>query len=422
MSSTYGQLKAGSLVLYDQTIEVTDLSLGDLQLQGFDTSITDRPRFTESECRFHFQHGIDKQDAKLQELVSGTATSTIHDSAYVAMVVAGGSDRVVRQSYEYISCIPGSTHYAVFDGVLSTSVSPSSDITTRFGLFDDKDDKTVDSGGNGVFVQYSGGVFSLGVRSSTQGSEQTDTIVTQANFNMDVLDGTGLQNILFDANKSHTFLIEFLSSVCVRFGLLDKGTPVYIHKFIFTGVVPAFKSQALPMRFEIENTAANGTDSDEARLFSGSVYSEHPKVCDNRVSSYNTGLTATSITGTRTPIMSLRLKSLYCRSVLTLKSFTVFTNGPTLLEVYFKSTLSECIWNTTDTNSIAEVTSSVASCTDGRKVQSAYVSSGCSTITLDPHVMDTITTDIAGQSFIISLCGTKLTSDLMIYCSVEWYE
>ncbi len=83
----------------------------------------DRLRISEPTTLFEVHHVIGKNEKLIDELTSGSGTST-HNStnSYVEMALSSsGVGRVVRQSHEYIPYQPGKSRLMIFTGVLETS-------------------------------------------------------------------------------------------------------------------------------------------------------------------------------------------------------------------------------------------------------------------------------------------------------------
>ena len=133
-----------------------------------------------------------------------------------------------------------------------------SGIITRMGLFDDN---------NGIFLQRSNNTISLVVRSNVSGSPSDSNYATQANWNIDKMDGTGLSGLTLDFSKSQilTFDFEWLGVGCVRVGFVVDGNVFYCHQFNhannITGVY--MSTPNLPLRYQIENTGSGIASSIE---------------------------------------------------------------------------------------------------------------------------------------------------------------
>jgi hypothetical protein len=132
---------------------------------------------------------------------------------------------------------------------------------------------------NGMFFRLDDTVLQIVVRTSTSGSA-TETVVNQADWNGNKLDGSGANDFLIDLTKVNLFWIDFqwLGSGKIRFGIYDDaGTRTVLHTFnnANINVVPYMQSGTLPLRFENINTAGTISVS-ELKWICASVKTEGP--------------------------------------------------------------------------------------------------------------------------------------------------
>ena len=146
----------------------------------------DRLRVSNPNTLFEIHHVFGKMGRYIDELTSGTGTSTWRSAnAYIEMkVTSSGVGKVARQSLEYIPYQPGKSRLMLFTGVLDTS-GGTSNCTSRIGCFDDTDDKSsVSATGNGLFFELtSTGIYVV------KRLNDTDTRVLQSSWNFDTFGG-----------------------------------------------------------------------------------------------------------------------------------------------------------------------------------------------------------------------------------------
>lgn len=139
---------------------------------------------------------------------------------------------------------PGKSQLVSLTGIIG---SGGSGITTEIGQLDDN---------NGLFFRVDDGIFSVVKRSYVTGSA-VDTVVTQDNFNVDKLDGTGSSGISIDLDKTQIFFFdyEWLGVGRVRMGIFNNGVPVYCHEFNHNNDLDVvyMSNPNLPLRYSIEN-------------------------------------------------------------------------------------------------------------------------------------------------------------------------
>lgn len=178
---------------------------------------------------------------------SGTGTSSSHSTALAATTMSVSATTAgtrVRQTFRRLNYEPGKSHYILCTGVLGAGASG---ITRRVGYFDEN---------NGLFFQLSGTTLSVVRRTSTSGSP-VDTTVTQSNWNIDKLDGTGASGITLDTSKTQIMLIDFewLGVGRVRFGFVIDGGIYYCHELNNANSLTTvyMSTPNLPVRYEISN-------------------------------------------------------------------------------------------------------------------------------------------------------------------------
>lgn len=243
---------------------------------------------------------IDEISLQTASNVPGTTTYETTKN-YVTMdmvkIVAGETNRIVRQSKEYINIPSGKMTVALVSGVLledtSATTLPYNDAVldakiSRIGLFDDfndfKDELTTTpiDFANGIFIEYdsSGGssplVFgataqqsdciSIVVRRQSDGSYNNETRVRQLNWNGHMANGVGNFGLDFNPSIMNTFVFRYgtLPKTILQVGLLHNGYAVLLHEFLDTDGFNSFTK--LPVRWEISETNIAGVDPSTFRM------------------------------------------------------------------------------------------------------------------------------------------------------------
>lgn len=407
-------------MLYNQTIEVADLSLGDLRFQNVDTNVTMRLRTASTcSCTFEFSHVLDKDSRLFEEKTTGSGSSSF-DSTHscVVMTVGQGGDRVVRQSYQYVHYYPGTSNLVFLGGSLTSTSPQPAGVRARLGVFDDYTDKVVDNTcGNGFFFQLQNNSLQVVRRVSSAGEPQTDVVVDQLYFSEDTLDGNGPSGVLFDPCKVHTFFIDlsWVGTGIVRMGLVGSGGLVCVHTFTCSNF-DFCKYASLPVRSEIASVYSSTQDS--MHVFGGSVWSEGPTRRQPRV--FTVGSTSANVES-RKPVTSLRLKSTANRKTVFLRKVTVLSSGLSMWEVLRAGTLTGGTWS--KSNSCVEVDVDATAYTGGDLVSCSYSGSDLPT-TLDFRCdsLSTINSNMQGESTVITVCCTPIDTAVRVFVSVEWEE
>lgn len=347
----------------------------------------------------------------------GAASYLANESTLQMSVTSSG--RVVSQSKRYTYYQPGKSLLTEITGVLDTD---GGNVRSRVGLFDDDNDKTVDSGGNGFFFQNSNGALSVVRRSYTSGT-QTDTSVAQASWNLDTLDGNGPSGITLDESKTNIFVIDlqWLGVGRCRMGVVIDGVITYCHQWLHAGILDAvyMTSANLPVRWEIESLGGAGT----MKAICATVQSEGGFDPVGSVHSVSTGTTAASVTtGAEKPLIAVRSKDAFCRTAINPIGIGIMIddNQPMLLRGYLADSVTGGSWSSASDGS--EVNSTMTSFT-GTEFFSTYISDKIRE-TSDKVVNRIFTgSTIAGAQQSILLSGIALTQNISsCYSAIDYQE
>jgi hypothetical protein len=112
------------------------------------------------------KHIYDKNPNQINEKIIGTGVSNYRSDSYIEMKVFNQNDSVIRQSKEYYIYQSGKAKSCLFTGVLNM-LTNTNGFTSRIGCFDNNLDKTVDTGGNGVFFELTDNILYVVLRYGT---------------------------------------------------------------------------------------------------------------------------------------------------------------------------------------------------------------------------------------------------------------
>lgn len=226
-----------------------DISLN-LHADAFDRLRTSSPDSLHENKAIHGLNTI-----TMSYLTSGTLSYVTWDDVASTVKLQVGTDSgayAIRQSNKYYSYQPGKSQLVAMTGVLATG---KSNLVQRIGYFDADD---------GLFLEYNNTTAYLVKRTSTTGSI-VDTPVSQSNWNLDKLDGTGPSGITMDWSKAFILIIDFqwLGVGRVRYGFDLDGHIVYAHELLHANNVtaPYMARGSLPVRYEIRNTGVTSGTS-----------------------------------------------------------------------------------------------------------------------------------------------------------------
>jgi hypothetical protein len=281
-------------------------------------------------------------DPSFDTSLTGSATSTFltNESAVSLAVTTASGDKAVRQTKRYFPYQPGKGLLVLTTFLFNEG---KSNLRQRVGYFDSN---------NGLFLQRNGTELSFTIRTYTGGSVDDTRKVVQSSWNGDPLDGSGASGITLDTTKAQIMFIDFewLGVGSVRAGFVIDGQYITAHTFDNANEVTKVYMQTatLPLRIEIENTAATASASSMKQICS-SVMSEGGY---EQTSIENVARRTTALTGIGTtfvPLVSIRLAADSLGSVVLPKQVRVLpiSNGEYEIALIRNATLTGASYNTT---------------------------------------------------------------------------
>jgi hypothetical protein len=221
----------------------------------------DRLRVSSQYTIFDSKQLFDKDPNKIRwdEVINGVgATSTYStNNAAVSMAVTNNNEYVIRQTKMCFNYQPGKSQLILMTGVMSKQTN----VTKRIGYFSSSTVVPYDvtaAEGNGYFFQADGNNVSVNLAKNG-----TVNSVSQSEWNLDKLDGTGPSTFIADWTKAQIFFIDFewLGVGRVRFGIVINGILYYIHQFVHSNIVTSVytSSPNQPLRYEIRSTGGSGS-------------------------------------------------------------------------------------------------------------------------------------------------------------------
>jgi hypothetical protein len=223
-----------------------------------------RLRVSNPQILFASQFTYDLNPILMEQIVSGTGStitySTTNRCANLAFSSTPTGGQCYMQSYEYLPYQPGRSQLTLVTFNMIAAVAN----TMKFAGLSD--------GVNGFEFQLNGTTKQFTVYSASGNGNET---VTQANWNLDKLDGTGPSGITLDITKTQILVIDFQALYVgrVRMGFDVGGTVVYAHQFKHANLVvsPYIQSANLPVRCGM---TSSGTVSTTMNFICCSVVSE----------------------------------------------------------------------------------------------------------------------------------------------------
>jgi hypothetical protein len=283
---------------------------------------------------------------------------------------------VIRETTKVFSYQPGKSLLVLNTFVMNP---PKTNLRQRVGYF---------GADNGMYFEVDGTTAYFVERSLSTG---TETRVSQSNWNIDKLDGTGVSGYTLDISKAHILYmdIEWLGLGTVRLGFVIDGNFVHAHSFHHANIIQStyITTASLPLRYEIANTGIT-TSSSTLKQVCSSVISEGGYELRGLQQAINTPITAPvdlpSPAGTYYPVLSIRLKApvngqpnrLDAIVILTALSLMGTGNGPQYnWQVRESATTSGGTWASAGTDSAVEYKIDGGTVSGGRILASGFFTS-----------------------------------------------
>lgn len=230
---------------------------------------------------------------------SGAALWLSTQSAVELSVPGTSGAFAIRQTYEYIRYQPGKSQQILLTAVVGSS---STNIVKDWGYGDRY---------NGIFFRQDSTGLNVVIRSTTTGVF-SERVVSQANFNMDKMDGNGPSRFKFDPTMGNIYWIDFqwLGVGEVRMGVVTNNSYVTAHIFRNSNALPGvyMNNPNLPMHYSVWSKGASA--GGRMRQICTSVSMEGGTDPAGIVFSSSNAVNLISVT-TRRPILSIRKKTSY---------------------------------------------------------------------------------------------------------------
>ena len=329
-----------------------------------------RARFSQPYTLFDSQNRYAQNGYFDTELTgSGTSTYVANESTVEMETTTASGDKVIAQTKRSFAYQPGKSLLVLNTFVMSAA---QEELRMRIGYFNAQ---------NGVFFQRTGSTLSVVRRTYVTGAA-IDTVVNQADWNGDKLDGTGDSGFTVDVTKTQIFWqdFEWLGGGSVRCGFVINGQVIICHTFQnANNLTSVYMTTAiLPIRYEIENLGAIASAAKLKRICS-TVASEggyERKVALNtsaRMTAQNN-----SISTSFKPLVSIRLASGRTGAVVLPDGYSVLgsgTNGQFEIVMVRNPTLTGASWVASSSANV-DYDISATSYTGGDIIRNGYTSSG----------------------------------------------
>lgn len=306
---------------------------------------------------------------------SNTATGTVTHSANTSMaslnVDTTSGAKVIRETKKVFAYQPGKSLQILNTFVFNT---PKANLRQRVGYFGAQ---------NGIYVENDG-THTYFVKRTFINDSISDIRVRQDEWNIDKLDGLGTSKVVFDATKAQIFFIdlEWLGVGSVRCGFVIDGRLIHCHSFHHANIITStyMTTASLPIRYEIENTAATASNSSLKQICSTVIteggYELHGENYSYGLEPTAVGQYALATAGTYYPVLSIRLHPdrLDAIAVPTDADIVPINNGFYKVKVYKNGTFTGGTWaNVNSTSSVQYQSNTSATYSGGELIFSSYL-------------------------------------------------
>ena len=289
---------------------------------------------------------------------------------------------------------------------------------------------------NGIYVQLNGTQLSFVKRSIVSGSV-TETVVNQADWNVDKLNGAGPSGINISVDQVQIFWADFewLGAGNVRLGFVYNGQFVHCHTLQHANVIATtyITTATLPIRYEITNTATTASNSTLKQICS-TVLSEGGYDLRGRGGVANTPITAPismTTAGDFYPLMSIRLLSTRLDAVVVPTGISILGASNTInynWRLVLGGTSTGGTWTTVAGGSPVEFNRTITSFTGGRVIATGFVSGsvqGNSPVDLSREDLFKYQLErdgLAGTATELTLLAAGSGNNADAYAAVNWDE
>jgi hypothetical protein len=367
-----------------------------------------------------FRYGDDTRIWDIATSGSGSSDA-LENEGSIQMSVSGSSgDYVYRETKKCFKYQPGKSHLVLNTFVMDTG---KANLRQRVGYFGNE---------NGIFVELDGTTLNM-VKRDYLTSAPNDTQVSQANWNVDPLDGTGPSGVTLDMTKAQIFWIdmEWLGVGSVRTGFVINGQFLVAHIFHHANSIASvyMTTASLPIRYEIENTGATAGNSTMKQICS-TVMSEGGYTPRTEMRAASTALAGLALSNSvPKPLVSIRLKADKQDGIVVPSYIDMYgiDNAPFRWALYQDNTVSDGTWVSAGTESSVEYNVTATTTITGRKIMEGTIigaaKGGANTIFLDNmnHSLQ-LTRKITGTPEVFTLGMTATTNSDEALGTIAWQE
>ena len=355
----------------------------------------------------------------------GTAVFSPNEGLVNLNVTGTAGSEVIRETAKVFSYQPGKSLLVMNTFVMAPA---QTNLRQRVGYFGTE---------NGIYIQLRDNTLSFVERSLVTGVV-TETVVPQASWNADTMDGNGPSGITLDISKAQILFmdIEWLGEGTVRIGFIIDGNFIVCHRFNHANLITStyITTASLPLRYEILN--ASTATATTLKQVCSSVISEGGYELRGAQQAVGTPILTPRtfpVAGTFYPIVGLRLipTKLDGIVILTAASILGLGNGKNYAwRVVQSATITGGLWTAVGVDSAVAYNLTGTSTAGGRVLAQGYVNSsnqGSPSINILKEAL--FATQLERNTFtgtpfelVIEMAIDAIGGTLGAYVSVDWEE
>jgi hypothetical protein len=358
--------------------------------------------------------------------IGGTAIFSANEGLVNLNVTTANGSQALRETAKVFSYQPGKSLLVFNTFVMAPA---QNNLRQRVGYFGTE---------NGLYLQLNNSTLSFVERSVVTGIV-TESIVNQAAWNADALDGNGPSGVTLDITKAQILFmdIEWLGEGTVRLGFVIDGIFIVCHRFNHANLIAStyITTASLPLRYEISNTGVTASPSTLKQVCS-TVISEGGYELRGAQLAVGTSITAPmtfAVAGTYYPAVGIRLKATTLDAVVIVTAISILGlgNGKNYAwRVVNGATITGGSWNPASADSSVEYNLTGASVTGGRVLAQGYVNSsnqGSPSINILKEALFSTQLErntFTGTAFelVVEMAIDAIGGVLGSYVSIDWEE
>jgi hypothetical protein len=352
----------------------------------------------------------------------GTAVFSANEGLVNLNVTGTAGSEVIRETTKVFSYQPGKSLLVLNTFVMAPA---QTNLRQRVGYFGTE---------NGIYIQLRDNTLSFVERSLVTGVV-TETVVDQASWNADTMDGNGPSGVTLDITKAQILFmdIEWLGEGTVRIGFIIDGNFIVCHRFNHANLIVStyITTASLPLRYEILNgsTAIATT----LKQVCSTVISEggyELRGAQQAVGTPITTPTSLAVAGTYYPVVSIKLKTTRLDGVVILTALSIMgvATGIYNWQLIAGGTTTGGAWVPASAASSVEYNITGTSFAGGRILASGFLTSSAqASVSLDILKEALFSFQLERNSFTstpyeLTLVVSASTNTELIYASMDWEE